>query len=106
MKGIVSGPANLEELLLKKSKIRKESDNVTFTKAALRNQNQNGNYSISGRKSNYYINLQSYKLMFGKHTGIMIHEVPVSYLRWMIENVQLNDKELSLVSKIVKSNIK
>ena len=55
-------------------------------------------------KNSNFINCAQKCMNVGKYKGIDIQRVPVTYLKWVLENIQLNVTEIGLVTKYLKLN--
>jgi uncharacterized protein (DUF3820 family) len=55
-------------------------------------------YIIETRSN--FINCKKRYFNMGKYKGVDVREVPKSYIRWVKDNVKLNDSELQLLKTI------
>jgi hypothetical protein len=49
-----------------------------------------------------FINCAQRCMNKGKYQGIDIKDVPVWYLKWVVDNITLNQSELNLIRKVIK----
>lgn len=49
-----------------------------------------------------FINCSQQCMNKGKYQGIDIKDVPIWYLNWVVNNIQLNQSELNLIKKRIK----
>lgn len=49
-----------------------------------------------------FINCAQKYFNMGKYKGVSLNYVPVSYMKWVTDTIQLNDSELRLIRKYIK----
>lgn len=54
-------------------------------------------------KNSNFINCKQGYMNKGKYKGVDITSVPLWYLKWVVNNIQLNDSELKLIRKIINN---
>jgi hypothetical protein len=50
-----------------------------------------------------FINCAQQCMNKGKYQGIDIKDIPVWYLKWVVNNIELNDSELKLIRKTINN---
>ena len=53
-----------------------------------------------------FINCKQKYFNKGKYKGVSIKDVPISYIKWVTDTIQLNPTELELIRTILKEKIK
>ena len=54
-------------------------------------------------KNSNFINCKQAYMNVGKYKGIDITSVPIWYLKWVVNNIQLNESELKLIRKTINN---
>lgn len=77
----------------------------TYSKSALRNQQQKTNtvsqiHSVPDHIKYPFFNINGV-LLKGKHKGKKLTEVPIDYLIWMVDNVSLTPNQLHTLSLLI-----
>jgi len=62
-------------------------------------------YKVTDTRSNF-INVRQEMMNVGKYKFCNIKNIPLHYLEWMLDNVQLNEAELKLVNKTISYHFK
>ena len=50
-----------------------------------------------------FINCAQGYFNVGKYKGVQVKDTPISYLLWVIDKIELNNTELNLIRKVVKT---
>jgi hypothetical protein len=54
------------------------------------------------QKNSNFINCRQGVMNVGKYKGIELKDVPVWYLKWVVNNIELNQTELEMIRKRIK----
>lgn len=59
--------------------------------------------SFTIEKNSNFINCKQGYMNMGKYKGIELKSVPLWYLKWVVDNIELNQSELELIRKTLKN---
>ena len=54
-------------------------------------------------KHSNFINLNQKYFNKGKYKGISVEKTPITYLKWVLENIELNTGETKLITKLINN---